>query len=246
MPTTPHRRAFTLVELLVVITIIAILIALLLPLLSRARRAARATACLATLQQWSHAYRLYTDAHHGRGPAIGPVPPGGMGDGSPLFWWEQLAPHLGANPARALLCPEATDPANAVPRNSFQAWGPENLFDGPGKIRGTYAGSYALNGYLTDPAESTAALARRDSTRTPVIADAAWWAVWPQDTDPPAPYEAANSGNLGMRGVAVSRHASGGPNVAFLDGHAAPLDLPTLWELTWSKSFTPRRGTIAR
>lgn len=45
LPAIPRRRAFTLVEVLVVITIIAILIALLLPAVQAAREAARRTQC---------------------------------------------------------------------------------------------------------------------------------------------------------------------------------------------------------
>ncbi|HZN68206.1 MAG TPA: prepilin-type N-terminal cleavage/methylation domain-containing protein [Tepidisphaeraceae bacterium] len=68
----PHPpRAFTLVELLVVIGVIAILIALLLPALGRARETANRAKCLATLRSMAQAAHLHASEHLGYMPAAG-------------------------------------------------------------------------------------------------------------------------------------------------------------------------------
>lgn len=66
-----ERRAFTLVEVLVVVGVVALLAGLLLPTLAGARHAARGVACLANLRSLATLTRLYADANKGFSPTIG-------------------------------------------------------------------------------------------------------------------------------------------------------------------------------
>src|SRR5438552_17688928 len=66
---TYMRRAFTLVELLVVIGIMAILMAILLPAVSAAHERAKTVKCLSNLHQMFLAASVYTQDNHGTYPA---------------------------------------------------------------------------------------------------------------------------------------------------------------------------------
>lgn len=63
---TQKSRAFTLVELLVVIGVIALLISILLPALQKAREAARSIKCGSNMRQLAMAHIMYAQANRGR------------------------------------------------------------------------------------------------------------------------------------------------------------------------------------
>jgi prepilin-type N-terminal cleavage/methylation domain-containing protein/prepilin-type processing-associated H-X9-DG protein len=90
------RRAFTLVELLVVIGIIAVLIAILLPALTAARQQAMTVQCTSNIRQIGQALQMYFVENNGYVPKPNyseqPNPPG---PASRIYWHDQLAKYMG-------------------------------------------------------------------------------------------------------------------------------------------------------
>src|SRR2546423_12422172 len=163
-----HKRAFTLVELLVVIGIIAVLISILLPSLNKARQAANRAACLSNLRSIGQMMAIYAAENQMQ------VPLGTNSDGYQASYfiavksgsetrWPTWGPLYKANLLKSpgyLYCPsEVRDyhKYNAGPDNSWKPDDPTgNLNDG---LRA---------GYLLRPC---------DSTYRPVL--------WPASTNSP-------------------------------------------------------------
>ena len=90
-------RAFTIIEVLVVIGILALLLSLLLPTINEVRRKSRTTKCLSNLRQVGTAFRAYASANEGAWPPAVhhylstsiPLP-----SGQELRWYDRIGPYV--------------------------------------------------------------------------------------------------------------------------------------------------------
>ncbi len=192
------RRAFTLVELLVVVAILAILAALLFPVIAAARERARATACLSNVRQIGLAHSLYVEDWDEALPhwyQARSTEHGARSGEEYSFWPEMFRPYLRFElraSSSVLRCPSFT-------------WGPA----GP------------------DPGEKLAdySLMTWGQGGTGTLADPLWrWAGPPlflSAVKRPAATICLTDGYTTTRAARglVLRHL-GGTNAAFLDGHA--------------------------
>jgi prepilin-type N-terminal cleavage/methylation domain-containing protein len=84
------RKAFTLVELLVVISIIALLLAILMPSLNKARESAKKVVCLSNMRSCGLGFNLYANDYK-----VFPMVNSITWFGPINYWQGQIAPYLG-------------------------------------------------------------------------------------------------------------------------------------------------------
>ncbi len=81
------RRAFNLIELLVVVAIITLLISILIPSLSAARQQSKTVVCISNLRQLAHGWHAYADEYRDTSvPGVYPKAPGGTSN--PANWYQ--------------------------------------------------------------------------------------------------------------------------------------------------------------
>jgi prepilin-type N-terminal cleavage/methylation domain-containing protein len=210
------RRAFTLVELLVVIGIIAILISILVPALGRARVAARRTACMSNLRQLGLAMTMYLGQYKNTFPPHRESLATVNNEPGTGWWGTLMQPFIKST--NILQCPDmSNDPevANGFPwQFAFDA---NNISYGYNAyFLGHYAYPESASEAFIPPQNWMKVTQVRRSSMTLMFADSSppfVWSLW-------WPKAAAVAPGLtpGNEGVTTLRHKGVGC-IVFVDGH---------------------------
>lgn len=219
----PLKRAFTMVEILVVVAIIGLLAAILFPAFNRVRASGRRTTCASNLKQIGMAINLYAQDNR----FYPTLDFNAYSNGNCGAWADKVFPYVKAE--KIFECPSF---AQGLYRSDCPApdkSDPENPI--------SWNGSYDLNirdaKYLRDPVtkafngsynplQMTSPTRYTRPSSTILVLDGDGGYVSPGYQEPPAA-SAADLPNFG-----VDAHHEGGANVAFADGHVKYMSLNSL------------------
>lgn len=244
------RRAFTLVELLVVVAVIALLVGILIPALSSARHAAHTANCLANLRTLETAQAAYAAATDGKLIDAG-YAHGGVYVNEQGSWIATLEEVYKAPIVRR--CPADRSPHWSRDDDGDGAPIPGGDPSAPERFRKS---SYGVNNYLTSlaPGDIYERVARIPKPASTVqfleIAETGEFAGsdhphvenWAVPGLPPesAPLLAANEVEINQHGPAkAGRTFNARANWGFLDGHAATLEFREVFQSVEVNSFDP-------
>ncbi|MBN1846305.1 MAG: prepilin-type N-terminal cleavage/methylation domain-containing protein [Sedimentisphaerales bacterium] len=231
----PHfetgSRAFTLVELLIVIAILALLLTLLIPTLENAKRQSLAVVCRSNEKQWGLFFTLFLQENRQKFTGLGYHK-----------WMDVLEPYYEATPD-IVFCPAATLTASQGADPAVAAWEEEGR-------KGSYGTNYWIREtaypYLPATYPSNGWWKTFDvpqANSVPVLLDAARPSGLPLYDDLPPEYDGQTSSYEQMqcmRYFCVNRHA-GTVNGLFMDMSVSPIPLRGLWQLRWHQHWNPNR-----
>jgi prepilin-type processing-associated H-X9-DG protein/prepilin-type N-terminal cleavage/methylation domain-containing protein len=233
------RKAFTLVELLVVIGIIAVLISILLPSLGRARRAADTLKCQSNLRQLGIAANMYFATYKNTFP----YPTTTLSVGG--LWYNALDPYLGAAAGRTGATGVAADRAY-TPIKQCVVWqqsGANARSSGGQDPVWEFARTYKMNTFLRrnnlprpDPSNPTRTINdRRGHARVNDVSNASQTVFIGDGVSVDIVGEIPSQWESGQFSFEVNdfteanpalRH-NGGANILFVDGHVENVTLTT-------------------
>ncbi len=228
-------KAFTLIELLMVISIIALLVAILLPALQRVKHQARAVVCQANLRQWGLCFYMYTEDNNMR-----------FFDNvsGKILWYWYLRNYTGDS-NDLFLCPMAARYVDNPKWNGykFSSWRiPTATSPEEPTPKNFYYGSYGINMYILDPINNieldrySGGYLIQGSNDIPVCFDCCWPYTSVEDNDAPPEYDDLHTSDSGMSFCCINRH-DGGINNLFMDWSVRKVGLKELWTLNWHRKF---------
>jgi len=234
-------KAFTLVEVLVVIAVIALLMAILMPALQRVKKMAKAIVCQSNLRQWGLWFPMYTSDNDERFFAMHHP------HGHP--WHEVMRPYY-KDFNDVLLCPMAAKHKCESDRHYWQEHGGGKFSSwavpvGASEPSGRYRyGSYGLNGsvrndpndyYYHGPYWKTTLV--KSPANVPVFFDCQGSRSYAENADEPPLYDGEGASRSATNEeVCFNRH-DGYVNFLFLDWTVRRVGLKELWTLKWHPDY---------